>query len=109
MKKTLHEKHCECLKEYAMKIISYKKRKWYCYRLKRRNHIFIKQSAINIPQKEFGDDNGIIQCKVRDHCHYKGKYRGVAHSICYLKQLLRDIVIAFHNESSCDYHVVIKV
>ena len=24
-------------------------------------------------------------CKVRDHCHYKGEYRGAVHSICNLK------------------------
>ena len=23
--------------------------------------------------------------KVRDHCHYRGKYRGAAHSICNLE------------------------
>ena len=25
------------------------------------------------------------QAKVRDHCHKTGKYRGAAHSQCYLK------------------------
>ena len=24
----------------------------------------------------------IKYCQVRDHCHYKGKYGGAAHSIC---------------------------
>ena len=24
-------------------------------------------------------------CKVRDHCHYAGEYRGAVHSICNLK------------------------
>ena len=24
-------------------------------------------------------------CQVRNHCHYTGEYRGVAHSICELK------------------------
>ena len=24
-------------------------------------------------------------CKVRDHCHYTGKYRGAAHGMCNLR------------------------
>ena len=28
-----------------------------------------------IRQEKFGDDNDINQRKVRDHCHYTGKYR----------------------------------
>ena len=30
------------------------------------------------------DDNKKYQ-KVRDHCHYTGKFRGAAHSICNLR------------------------
>ena len=35
------------------------------------------------------DNNGILlnkkYHKVRDHCHYTGKYRGAAHDICNLR------------------------
>ena len=27
----------------------------------------------------------ISYCKIRNHCHYTGKYRGAAHSVCNLK------------------------
>ena len=48
-------------------------------------------------------------CKVRDHCHYKGEYRGAAHSICNLKYSVpKKIPIAFHNGSYYDYHFIIK-
>ena len=37
-------------------------------------------------------------CKVRDHCHYTGECRRVAHSICNLKYgVPKKIHIAFHN------------
>ena len=36
--------------------------------------------------------------KVRDHCHFTGKYRGAAHSICGLKfNVLNEIPVVFHN------------
>ena len=47
--------------------------------------------------------------KVRDHCHYTGQYRGNVHSICKLKYSVPiKIPIVFHNESSYDYHFIIK-
>ena len=36
--------------------------------------------------------------KVKDHCHYTGKYRGAAHNICNLR----------YNGSTYDYHFIIK-
>ena len=34
--------------------------------------------------------------KVRDHCHYTGKYRGAAHSICNLKyQTPKEVPVVF--------------
>ena len=47
--------------------------------------------------------------KVRDHCHYAGKFRGPAHSICNLKFYVpNEIPIVFHNGSKYDYHFIIK-
>ena len=47
--------------------------------------------------------------KVRDHCYYTGKYRGVTHSICNLKfNLPNKIIVVFHNSSNFDYHFIIK-
>ena len=47
--------------------------------------------------------------KVRDHCHYTGKYRGAAHKICNLMyNTPREISVIFHNGSTYDYHFIIK-
>ena len=47
--------------------------------------------------------------KLRDHCHFNGKYRGSVHCICNLKfNLTNKIPEAFHNASSYDYHFIIK-
>ena len=47
--------------------------------------------------------------KVRDHCHYTGKYRGAAHKTCNLMyNTPREIPAVFHNGSSYDYHFIIK-
>ena len=47
--------------------------------------------------------------KVRDHCHFKGKYRGAAHSIYNSKfNVHNEISIVFHNGSNYDYDFVIK-
>ena len=47
--------------------------------------------------------------KVKDHCHYTGKYRGAAHNICNLRyKTPKKIPVAFHNGSIYDYHFIIK-
>ena len=47
--------------------------------------------------------------KVRDHCHYTGKYRGAGHSNCNLKhRTTKKIPVVFHNGSTYDYHFIIK-
>ena len=47
--------------------------------------------------------------KVRDHCHYTGKYRRAAYSICTLNyKKPREIPVVFYNGSTYDYHFIIK-
>ena len=47
--------------------------------------------------------------KVKYHCHYIGKYRGAAYSICNFKiSIHKEIPAVFHNQSHCDYHFIIK-
>ena len=47
--------------------------------------------------------------KVRDNCHYTGKHRGAARSICNLKYSVSNkIPIVFHNGSNYNYHFIIK-
>ena len=47
--------------------------------------------------------------KVRDHCHYTGKYRRAAHSIWNLRyKISKEIPLVFHNGSTYDYHFIIK-
>ena len=46
--------------------------------------------------------------RVRDYCHYTGKYRGTADSICHLQYgTLKEISVVFHNESNWHYDFII--
>ena len=47
--------------------------------------------------------------KIRDHCHYTGKYRGAAHNTCTLRyRTPKEIPVIFHNGSTYDYHFIIN-
>ena len=73
-----------------------------------------EQEKCHICQKEFCYDKNEkkkfkIYQKVRDHCHYAGKFRGTAHSICNLNcKTRRDIPVKILNGSTYDYHFLIK-
>ena len=65
------------------------------------------QKVCHICKKEFSTDKN--DKKVRDHCHYIGKFRGAAHSICNLNyKKLIELPVVFHNRSTYDYHFIIK-
>ena len=47
--------------------------------------------------------------KVTDHCHYTGKYRGAAHSICNLKFIVPNKTpVVFYRGPNYNYHFIIK-
>ena len=50
-----------------------------------------------------------IQDRVRDHCHFTGRYRGAAHNRCNLKYSKpNNISVLFHNLAGYDSHLFIK-
>ncbi|XP_057311370.1 uncharacterized protein LOC130649159 isoform X1 [Hydractinia symbiolongicarpus] len=59
----------------------------------------------HICMREFGDDD----IKVRDHCHFTGKFRGSAHMGCNLRYKVPNYIpVVFHNLSGYDAHLFIK-
>ena len=64
----------------------------------------------HICEQEFGvyEKTGEI-FKVRDHCHFTGKYGGAAHNQCNLKCRKPLILpVVFHNLQGYDSHLFIK-
>ena len=97
---------CKDLKEQAMKIINYEKKKIIPLTDKEKE-THENQKVCYICKKNFSTNKKY--CKVRDHCHYTGQYRGAAHSICNLRyQIPKEIPVVFHNGSTYDYHFIIK-
>ena len=82
-------KICKDLKDQAMKIINYEKKKMIPVTGKKRETHENQKNCYICEQEFCTDENGKkefkLQQKVRDHCHYTGKYRGAAHSICNLR------------------------
>ena len=104
---------CKDLKDQAMKIINYEKKEMIPLTDKEKES-YENQKICHICEKEFciDEDNKKefkLKQKVRDHCHYTGKYRGAAHSICNLRyKVPKEISVVFHNRSAYAYHFIIK-
>ena len=101
------KKSCKDLREHPTKIINYEKKKMISLTTEEKVH-YNKQKVCYICKKEF-DNNDKKEQKVRDHCHYTGKYRGAAHNICNLRSKIpKEIPVVFHNGSTYDNHFIIK-
>ena len=100
------KKFSKDLRTHATKIINYEKKKMIPLTTGKKN--YNEQKNCYICKKEF-DTSDKKHYKVRDHCHYTGKYRGAAHKICNLRyKIPKEIPLVFHNGSTYDYHFIIK-
>ena len=83
------KKFCEDLKKHVKKIINFKEKDM--IPLTDEEIIYYeKQKLCHICKKEFCYDKNEknifkIYQKVKDLCHYRGKFRGAAHSICNIR------------------------
>ena len=106
--KNCMKKFCKVLRTHATKIINYEKKKIIPLTTEEKIN-YNDQKVCYICEKEFNNNDGKKNYKVRDHCHYTGKYGGAAHNVCNLKyNVPKEIPIVFHNGSTYDYHFIIK-
>ena len=62
----------------------------------KKNFVLIRMMKMNLK----------LHDKVRDHCHFTGKFRDATHNFCNLRyKIPKEIpIILFHNGSTYDYH-----
>ena len=66
---------------------------------------FEKKTKCWMCNEEFNDED----VKVRDHCHFTGRYRGAAHNSCNLKYRKPNFTpVVFHDLSGYDSHLFTK-
>ena len=87
---------CKDLKDQAIKVINSEKKEILLTNEEKES--YENQKICHICKKEFNNDN-----KVRDHCHYTGKYRGAAHKCNLNYKISKEIPVVFHNGSTYDY------
>ena len=100
---------CLDLRELATKVINYEKKEMIPLKIEEKVW-HNQQKFCHICKRIFktGDNNKKYH-KVRDHCHYAGKYRGAAHDSCNLRyKIPKEIPVVFHNSSIYNYHFIIK-
>ena len=94
-----------------MKTINYEKKEMIPL-TKEENKSDKEQETWHICEEKFcvdkDDENCTNRTKVKDHCHYTGKFRGAAHSKCNLNyKVPKDIPIIIYN-AGYDTHFIIS-
>ena len=103
---------CKKLKEHAMKIINYEEKEMMPLTYEENNKSYEEQDACNICEGKFcmdeDDENYKNRKKVKDHCHYTGKFREAAHSIWNLRYKVPDNIPLIIHNASYDTHFIIN-
>ena len=105
------EELCKKLKESPMEIINHEKKEM-APLTHEENNFYNELQICYICKEEFcvdkDDKDYINRKKVKDHCHYIGKFRGATHSECNLNyKAQKEIPIIIHN-ASYDTHFIIN-
>ena len=83
------------------------------------NDFYLRPKPLRLTRAEQKSFEDAVNChicsgelkkdKVRDHCHFTGKYRGAAHNNCNLKcRKPKVLPVIFHNLQGYDAHLFIK-
>ena len=93
-----------------MKIIHYEEKEMIAL-TKEENKPYKEQQKCHISREKFctdkNDQNYANRKKVKDHCHYTGKFRGIAHSKYNLNcKVPKDIPIIIHNASYNTHFII---
>ena len=104
------KKFREPLREHAMKIINFKKKKLKLLTKEQQESYWNAEICYAFKEKF---ENKYLKDKkyrkVKDRCHYTGEYKSAANSICNLKySVSKRILIFFHNASNYDYRFIMK-
>ena len=103
------KKFCKDLRKQARSIVDCERKKELIELTEEETFRLYIEDKCFICEKPFFEDAKNNLIKVKGHCHYTGKYRGAAHKIINLMyNIPRETPVTFHNQSSYDYHFIIK-
>ena len=94
--------------EFTMEIITYEEKEMIPLNNEEIKS-YEKQEVCHICKKKFcfvdNEKNEFkLYHKVRDHCHYTGKFRGAAHNICNLRyKVPKEMPVVTHNAAYDDH------
>ena len=96
---------------FVNKIVGYTQSIYHEYYRKPKQMLLTKKEEISFKKAKYCSicDEELGEDRVRDHCHFTGKYRGAAHNECNLKcRKPRVLPVIFHNLQGYDAHLFIK-